>query len=163
MINGLWKLCRFLILAATVLACKSVGSGEDEKHVNILFVMADQHRADFVGAAGAEWLKTPSLDLLASEGVRFSKCYASVPSCTPARTSILIGLSTWNHGMLGYTNSIDQHYELEMPRFFTENGYRTHAVGKNHFGPPRNTHGYQTIELEEAWYSATNGFVCDYR
>ena len=99
--------------------------------MNILFVMGDQHRGDCIGAAGASWLKTPALDKLASEGVLFENAYASVPSCLPARVSLLTGMSPWQSGQLGYTPIPE--YQFELPRIFTNAGYRTHAVGKNHF------------------------------
>ena len=114
--------------------------------------MSDQHRGDFLGASGNTWVTTPNLDNIAREGANFIKAYCSVPSSTPARTSILTGFSPWNHGMLGYMNEASQSYECEMPSLFAQNGYLTHAVGKNHFGP-LNTHGYQSVELEEAWHS----------
>ena len=63
------------------------------KKINILFLMADQHRGDCIGAAGAKHVHTPNLDLLAKEGILFTRAYSSVPSCLPARTSILTGMS----------------------------------------------------------------------
>lgn len=116
--------------------------------VNILFLMDDQHRGDWVGAAGAQWLITPNLDHLAHEGVLFQRAYSSAPSCLPARAALLTGMSPWGHGCLGYTR-IPERFTVEMPRIFTEAGYRTYCVGKNHFSPPRNTHGYQTVMLCE--------------
>lgn len=134
---------------------------KEEKKMNILFMMGDQHRGDCIGADDASWLKTPSLDRLAKEGVLFVNAYASVPSCLPARTSILTGMSPWQSGQLGYTTIPE--YQLEMPKIYTSAGYRTHAVGKNHFSPMRNKHGYQTVELEEAWYTVRDGNEkCDY-
>jgi choline-sulfatase len=130
---------------------------------NILFIMDDQHRGDYLSCAGSAWIKTPHIDSLAKEGARFSNFYCAVPSCTPARTSLLTGLTPWNHGMLGYMNNIAQYYRLTMPQFFSEMGYDTIVTGKNHFGPPRNTQGYKTINLEEGWYTKNkNGFICDY-
>jgi choline-sulfatase len=138
-------------------------ANKGSKSPNILFIMDDQHRGDYLGCAGASWLKTPNLDMLAKEGARFANTYCAVPSCTPARTSLLTGLTPWNHGMLGYMNNIAQYYRLTMPQFFSEMGYDTIVTGKNHFGPPRNTQGYKTINLEEGWYSKNkNGFICDY-
>ncbi len=131
---------------------------------NILFVIDDQHRSDFLGASGAGWIKTPHLDNLAKEGARFSNAYCALPSCTPARTSILTGLKPWNHGMLGYMDTISQFYKQTMPQFFSEMGHETIIVGKNHFGPPRNSNGYLTSKLEEGWYSTRkDGFDCDYQ
>jgi len=136
-------------------------SSKSEKKPNILFIMGDQHRGDCIGADGANWLITPNLDKLATEGVLFTNAYASVPSCLPARTSILTGMSPWLHGQLGYSEI--PVYKYELPQLFSDEGYRTHAVGKNHFSPMRNKHGYQTVELEEAWHTALEGNEkCDY-
>lgn len=137
--------------------------GKETRSPNILFIMDDQHRGDYLGCAGNNWIKTPNIDALANEGARFTNFYCAVPSCTPARTSLLTGLKPWNHGMLGYMNNIAQYYRLTLPQFFSEMGYETIVTGKNHFGPPRNTQGYKSINLEEGWYSKNkNGFICDY-
>jgi arylsulfatase len=116
--------------------------------INILFLMDDQHRGDWIGAAGAKWMITPNLDRLAREGVLFRRGYSSTPSCLPARAALLTGMSPWGHGNLGYT-PIPERFAVEKPRLFTEAGYRTYSVGKQHFAPPRNPHGYQTVVLGE--------------
>lgn len=135
-----------------------------KEQVNILFIMSDQHRGDFLGVNENNWIKTPNLDKIAKEGVNFFKAYTSLPSCTPARTSIYTGLSPWNHGMLGYMNETSQSYECEMPSLFAQNGYITHAIGKNHFGTTV-THGYQVVEMAEPSFSITakGKFKCDYQ
>jgi len=84
------------------LATSEADAAEGRKRPNLLFLMADQHRADCVGAEGNAALHTPNLDRVAAEGVRFSCAYTSTPSCTPARAGILSGLSPWHHGMLAY-------------------------------------------------------------
>ena len=151
----------WISVVLTMMACSP--GGAQEKPVNILFIMTDQHRGDCLGSAGAGWLETPNLDALASEGVLFSNAYVSVPSCLPARASILTGKSPWSHGMLGYY-PIPESYPHELPRMFTDAGYRTHAVGKNHFNPIRNTHGYETVVLEEGWHSVIESEdKCDYQ
>jgi choline-sulfatase len=136
---------------------------EHGEHINILFIMADQYRGDCIGRAGADWIETPNLDALADEGVLFSNAYSSVPSCLPARTAILTGKSPWSHGLLGYYTEAER-YRYELPRMLREAGYRTHAVGKNHFNPIRNTHGYETVVLEEGWHSVIDSDgKCDYQ
>jgi arylsulfatase len=136
-------------------------NSKKKKKLNILFMMGDQHRGDCIGADGASWLKTPHLDRLANDGVLFSNAYSSVPSCLPARTGLLTGMSPWLHGNLGY-NKIPS-YKYELPQMFTDAGFRTHAVGKNHFSPMRNKHGYQTVQLEEAWHTKLKvKEKCDY-
>ena len=127
------------------------------RRVNILFIMDDQHRGDWLGAAGAKWLITPNLDRLAREGALFRRAYSSTPSCLPARAALLTGMSPWGHGNLGYT-AIPERFTVEMPRLFTEAGYRTYCVGKQHFSPPRNPHGYQTVLLCEPKYGRKEPF-----
>ncbi len=132
-----------------------------KRRINILFLMDDQHRGDCIGAAGADWVDTPNLDRLASEGALFSKAYSSLPSCLPARTSLLTGKSPWAHGVLCYAPMAPE-YVSEKPSIFTKAGYRTHSVGKTHFGAPK--HGYETVIREEAWRGVTKEkFECDYR
>lgn len=115
---------------------------------NILFLMTDQHRFDCLGVAGNRVVATPNLDRLAKDGVRFSNAYSSTPTCTPARSALLTGLSPWHHGMLGYAN-IAARYPFEKPRAMREAGYATAAIGKNHFSPMRNSHGYEQMLLDE--------------
>ncbi|HIA70095.1 TPA: hypothetical protein EYN98_29430 [Candidatus Poribacteria bacterium] len=46
----------------------------NQAHPNILFIMADQYRFDYLNCAGAEFIKTPNLDRLAKHGIRFENC-----------------------------------------------------------------------------------------
>ena len=53
---------------------------------NVLFIIADQWRGDCLGAAGHPDVKTPVLDSLAVQGVRFDNAYSSCPTCVPAES-----------------------------------------------------------------------------
>jgi arylsulfatase A-like enzyme len=64
---------------------------------NILFILADQWRADSLSAAGHPVVRTPHLDALAEDGVRFTQHYAQASPCGPSRTSILTGMYLQNH------------------------------------------------------------------
>ena len=59
--------------------------------MNVIFIITDQQRADHLGCAGNPILKTPNLDRLASEGVRFNSAYVANPMCMPNRCSIMTG------------------------------------------------------------------------
>ena len=98
---------------------------------NLLLLMADQHRADWMGCDGNTAVKTPNLDRIASEGIRFRHAYSSTPTCTPARAALLTGMSPWHHGMLGY-GRVGDRYAAEMPRVLGGAGYRTLGLGKMH-------------------------------
>jgi arylsulfatase A-like enzyme len=132
------------------------------KRPNILFIMADQFRGDCLEADGNRAIITPSLDRLAAEGARFRCAYSSVPSCTPARATILTGLSPWHHGMLGY-GQVAVRYPREMPRLLADAGYWTVGIGKMHYHPQRNTHGFRQTILDESGRALAPGFASDYR
>ncbi|MBN1420434.1 MAG: arylsulfatase [Planctomycetes bacterium] len=129
---------------------------------NILFLMADQLRGDAIGADGNPIVRTPNLDRLAAEGVRFCRAYSSVPSCTPARATILTGLAPWHHGMLGY-GRVAPAYARELPRMLRDAGYYTLGIGKMHYHPQRITHGFHRTILDESGRVESPGFVSDYR
>ena len=78
-----------------------------ERKPNLLFLYADQHRADVMGCAGNDVVVTPHLDRLAAEGVRFTDCYTVSPVCSPSRTSVLTGVHVPIHGV--YENGIGQY------------------------------------------------------
>lgn len=117
---------------------------------NILFIMADQHRGDCLRADGNSYIRTPNLDTIAREGARFRNAYTSTPSCVPARAAILTGLSPWHHGLLGMGGwPIASRYAIELPRALHDAGYYTATIGKNHFYPPRESHGYDMMLMDE--------------
>ena len=101
---------------APALAAQAPQAGRPKvSRPNILFLMADQLRADCLGCYGNRIIQTPNLDRLARDGVAFTSAYTSVPSCTPARSALLTGLSPWRHGMLGMTRMAAK-YPLEKPQ-----------------------------------------------
>lgn len=59
---------------------------------NILFIMTDQQHAEMMSSAGNRWLKTPAMDRLARDGIRFEKAYCANPVCVPSRTSMATGV-----------------------------------------------------------------------
>jgi len=129
---------------------------------HILLLMADQYRADSVGADGNKVIHTPNLDRLASEGVLFRCAYSSTPTCTPARSALLTGLAPWRHGMLGY-GRVAEKYPLELPRALRDAGYYTLGIGKMHYHPQRNLHGFHQVLLDESGRAESPDFRSDYR
>jgi len=129
---------------------------------NILYLMTDQHRGDCLGCAGNKAIKTPNLDSVADDGVLFSSAYTSTPSCTPARSAILTGLSPWHHGMIGYGRVADE-YPFELPRALRDAGYYLFGIGKMHWYPQKKLRGYHELLVDESGRVQTPGFVSDYR
>ncbi|MEJ2702645.1 MAG: sulfatase-like hydrolase/transferase [Sedimentisphaerales bacterium] len=131
-------------LASTTVACYdgfARGATAGPRKPNILFLMADQFRGDCLGCAGNRVIKTPHLDSIAAGGVVFSKAYTSTPSCTPARTGILTGLSPWHHGMLGY-GRVAGKYPFELSWALRDVGYYLFGIGKMHWYPQKKLRGY---------------------
>lgn len=129
---------------------------------NILLIIADQHRGDCMGCDGNRAIRTPNMDALAREGVRFRNAYTATPSCIPARAGLLTGLSPWNHGLLGMDGwPIATKYRHEMPQALADAGYYTAAIGKNHFDPPRQAHGYNLM-LDDEHHDIDNIYQSDY-
>jgi len=109
---------------------------------NILIFMVDQQRYDACGCYGSTICRTPNLDRLAGEGMRFSHAYASAPLCSPTRASFWSGLWTHHHGILINTHwknpvvkgKIDDDVPL-LSEIFKAAGYATAHFGKWHVGP----------------------------
>jgi len=116
--------------------------------------MADQHRADAIGAArvaGGESepaLKTPSLDRLCREGVRYARAYTESPVCVSARATLLTGLLPHQTGVFdnGYKVAPEA---VTLPRLLRARGYHCQAIGKMHFSPVREHHGHHRMWLSE--------------
>ena len=148
--------------AIALSACRTRSAAATAEKPNILLLMADQFRADCMGCDGNTVIKTPNLDRIAADGVRFSSAYSSTPTCTPARAALLSGLSPWRHGMLGY-GRVAERYPVEMPRAMRDGGYDTVGIGKMHFHPQQNQHGFHTMLLDESGRAEAPGFKSDYR
>ena len=98
---------------------------------NIVLVMSDQHRADMMGCAGDASVRTPNLDRLADEGVRFSRVSCQGPLCMPARASFMTERFVRDHGV--YTNWAE--IASDSPTYvwaLREAGYHTALLGKAH-------------------------------
>ncbi len=133
-----------------------------QKQPNIIFIMTDQQRADALGCMGNDAVISPNIDKIANEGVTFINGYSSVPSCTPARSGLLTGMSPWHHGMLGY-GRVARKYKYEMPQMLREAGYYTFGIGKMHWFPQKSLHGFHGTLVDESGRVEQDGFVSDYR
>ena len=98
---------------------------------NILFIMCDQLRWDYLSCAGHPHLQTPNIDRLAARGVRFERAYVQSPICGPSRMSFYTGRYVSSHGATW--NSIPLKVgELTLGDYLRPLGVRTALVGKSH-------------------------------
>lgn len=106
---------------------------EETKPRNIVFILADDHRADAMGFLGHPVLKTPQLDRLASEGVYCANALVTTSLCSPSRASILTGLYAHNHKVIDNNNPVDPSLVF-FPQYLQAAGYETAFIGKWHMG-----------------------------
>ncbi|MEM1363031.1 MAG: sulfatase-like hydrolase/transferase [Pseudomonadota bacterium] len=106
---------------------------------NILFLLPDQLRPDFVGCFGANFIATPRIDALAADGTRYETCISPSPICVPARASMLTGLAAHATGVTDNIRWLrPDRREIGIhtwPELLSEAGYTTASIGKMHFYP----------------------------
>jgi arylsulfatase A-like enzyme len=103
---------------------------------NILFIMCDQLRYDYLSCAGHKTLDTPNIDALAARGVRFSNTYVQSPICGPSRASFLTGRYISSHGATGNFLPL-RVSEKNIGDYLKPLGVRPVLVGKTHIIPDR--------------------------
>ncbi|MEG0692602.1 MAG: sulfatase-like hydrolase/transferase [Oscillospiraceae bacterium] len=118
------------------------------KKTNILLLHADQHRFDCIGCYGNNQVKTPNIDALADEGVRYTEHYTVYPVCTPSRYSMLSGQYTHQHCAWTNVSTLPNGFAT-FPKLLKEQGYRTTAVGKMHLTPTYHDVGFEKMILSE--------------
>ena len=104
---------------------------------NIVFVITDDQRWDYLGLAGHPVLKTPNIDRIGREGVWMKNCFTTTPLCSPSRASFLTGRYPHSHGVTNNDRlglDVLSHRLLTWPRQLREAGYETAFIGKWHMG-----------------------------
>ena len=102
---------------------------------NIIMILGDDVALGNLGCTGGPF-KTPHIDALAKDGLRFSQCYA-MPQCSPTRCVALTGRYPFRTGLLGNHDreTVDPKQEVMIPTVMKQAGYVTASVGKWHVGP----------------------------
>jgi len=105
----------------------------ETKRPNVLFILCDDIRWNAMSCAGHPALKTPNIDRIANEGVRFANMFCTTSLCSPSRASILSGVYAHTHGV---TNNFTEFPEklVHWPMRLRESGYETAYMGKWHMG-----------------------------
>ena len=106
---------------------------------NVLILISDDHGLSQSGCYGNNNIKTPNIDALAANGVRFTNAFTTAASCSSSRSSILTGLYPHQNGQYGlehrYHNFMLQPWVQTLPALLKNNGYITGIIGKLHVGP----------------------------
>lgn len=130
-----------------------VSTGQQAKQPNIIFIMADDLGYNELGCYGQDKIKTPNLDRMAAEGMRFTQFYSGQAVCAPCRCVLMTGKHT-GHAYIRTNREVQPEGQLPIPedtwtlgKMLKEKGYATAAIGKWGLGPvgssgDPNKHGF---------------------
>ena len=114
------------------------------KKPNILLFMSDNQSADFLGCYGNEEVKTPNIDALANQGLKYTSAFCANAMCSPCRASVLTGLMPSAHGIHNWLDdNLEAHWpenwnaigEFDsLPGQLKKGGYTNALIGKYHLG-----------------------------
>lgn len=105
-----------------------------QRRPNIVFLLADDVNRDTWGVYGSKDCRTPHIDNLAREGMRFDRAYCSVAMCAPFRQELYSGRSPWRTGTLP-NHSKSKPDTRSIAHYLKPLGYRVALIGKTHIGP----------------------------
>ncbi len=108
-------------------------SCSNRKLPNILFIMSDDHACKAISCYDGSLNRTPNIDWLAREGMRFNHCYCTnaIAICAPSRAVILTGQHSHINGHIDNSKVFDGSQQT-FPKLLQQNGYQTGIVGKWH-------------------------------
>lgn len=161
-------IARAAIISSIVTLLGGVARAE-AKRPNVVFILADQWRAQATGYAGDPNVKTPNLDQLETQSINFTHAVSATPVCSPCRASLLTGQRATTHGV--FIN--DAHFSddaVTLAKVMSSAGYDTGIIGKWHlngrgrltFIPPANRQGFAYWRVMECTHAYNHsGYFAD--
>lgn len=130
---------QFLASAGAVAATSALPTGlfsqtAGPRRPNVILCMADDQGWGDVGYNSHPVLRTPNLDQMAREGIRFDRFYAGAPVCSPTRGSCLTGRHPYRYGIPYANRGKMKDGEITLAEYLKEKGYTTGHFGKWHLG-----------------------------
>ncbi len=141
-----------LFLLAFMAALASARMADAAERPNIIFLLTDDQRDNTLGAMGHPFVKTPNLDALMRDSVRFRNAYIATPVCAPSRVSYFTGMPERVHGV-GFSSSYqltEAQWEQSYPSMLRRAGYHTGFIGK--FGVEYYTFKGRAHEKFDFWW-----------
>ncbi len=155
----------FLRQAATGAVALAAGAGlraaPAARKPNIIFILADDLGYGDVGCFGQKRIRTPRLDRMAREGMRFTSFYAGSTVCAPSRSCLMTGQHTGHTHIRGNAQVPLRPQDVTVAEVLRQGGYRTALVGKWGLGEVGTT-GYPTRKGFDQFYGLVNQVDCHF-
>lgn len=133
-----------MVIAISGLTCQMSNPILADGRPNFVVCIADDVSWDDLGCYGNRTARTPRIDALAANGLRFTEAYLTASSCSPSRSSIITGRYPHNLGPAAELHQPIANHIPWLPTTLRENGYHTAIVGKNHMTRQDSTVGAET-------------------
>ena len=123
------------LLTSTLARAQNASAAPGARARNVVFILTDDQRYDAMHfhPNAQKWLKTPSLDRMAREGVHLANAFVTTALCSPSRASVLTGQYTHRHGVVDNARDVPAGTRF-FPQYLQKAGYRTAMIGKWHMG-----------------------------
>jgi arylsulfatase A-like enzyme len=131
------------LLLTALLPSTSNAAAANASKPNILYIMTDDHAAHALSCYGSKINKTPNLDRIANQGLRFDRCFVVNSICAPSRAAILTGKYSHLNGVPVF-NRFDG-TQPHVAKYLQNAGYHTGMIGKWHLGSTPTGFDYWTV------------------
>ena len=139
-----------VMISLAVVSC----AREEAKRPNIIFIMTDDHAYHAISAYGSNRNRTPNIDRLAADGIRFNRCYVTNSICAPSRAVILTGKHSHMNGVHDNHSSAFDGFQTTFPKQLQKGGYQTALVGKWHLkSTPSGFDYHEVLPGQGAYYN----------
>lgn len=132
-LNNPLRTVAITILPLAFAGCKEKSSFTDDTYRNVVVIISDDHAHHTLGSYGNNFIRTPNLDRLAKQGVRFENGYCNAPICSASRQSILTGKYPQATGVTLLFTPFSQQNNVTIAEHLSNQGFATALFGKTHF------------------------------